>query len=79
MLKQHPNVWTFIQLIQSENARCEHLIIQLNSGASSAKETAQTTMFQRRFETLKTRFNNNEISAAKLLDGLGLLIGGHKK
>jgi hypothetical protein len=28
---------------------------------------------------VKARFNNNEISAKKLLNSLGLLIGGHKK
>jgi hypothetical protein len=78
-MKKHPNVWTFIQLIQSENARCEHLIIQLGAGASSSKETARTTAFQRRFENLKARFNNNQIRAKKLLNSLGLLIGGHKK
>ncbi len=39
--------WTFIQLIQNENARCEHLIIQLGAGASSPKESRQKTAFQR--------------------------------
>ncbi|CAF2843674.1 unnamed protein product [Rotaria sp. Silwood2] len=78
VMKKHPNLWTFIQLIQSENARCEHLIIQLDAGASSSKQSTRTTMFQRRFETLKTRFSSNEISAKMLLDKLGLLIGGHK-
>jgi hypothetical protein len=32
-----------------------------------------------RVENLKARFNNNEISAKKLPNSLGLLIGGHKK
>ncbi len=32
-----------------------------------------------RVENLKARVKNNEISAKKLLNSLGLLIGGHKK
>ncbi|CAF1171769.1 unnamed protein product, partial [Didymodactylos carnosus] len=54
-----PNVWTFIQLIQNENARCEHLITQLNAGATPPKESGRTTAFQRTFETLKSRFDKN--------------------
>jgi len=44
-LKKHPNIWTFIQLIQNENVRLEHLIIQLSAGASSSKPAARTTAF----------------------------------
>jgi hypothetical protein len=50
----HSHIWAVIRLIQSDNARCEHLIIQLGAGASSSKETTRTTTFQRRFETQKT-------------------------
>ena len=78
LAKQHPNVWTFIHLIQNENSRCEHLIAQLNTGATSAKETSRTSAFQRRFETLKSRFDHNEINAKQLLHGFGLLLAGQK-
>lgn len=37
--RKHPNVWTFIQLIQSENVRLEHIIAQLTGGASSSKQS----------------------------------------
>ena len=78
-MKKHPNIWTFIQLIQDENIRLEHLLIQLSAGASSSQPTARTTAFQRRFETLKQRFENSEIGAKQLLQGLALLLGSHKK
>ncbi|CAF4295835.1 unnamed protein product [Rotaria magnacalcarata] len=77
--KKHPNVWTFIKLIQSENVRLEHIIAQLSGGASSSKQSKNTTGFQKRFETLKKRFNDNEINAKQLLKGLALLLGSHKK
>ncbi len=79
VIQKRPNIWSFIHLIQNENARCENLIIQLGAGASSSNKTKRTRSFQRRFETLKTRFDNNEISAKHLLNGLGLLIEGYKK
>ncbi|CAF1140680.1 unnamed protein product [Adineta steineri] len=78
ILKKYPNVWTFIQLIQSENARIEHLIVQINAGAATSRETTRTTAFQKRFENLKTRFHNDEINAKQLLHGFGMLIGGSK-
>ena len=77
MIIKHPNIWTFIRIIQSESARLEHLIIQLDAGALPPKKK-QTTAFQKRFENLKTRFDNNEINARKLLDVLTLLIGGKR-
>ncbi|CAF1116496.1 unnamed protein product [Didymodactylos carnosus] len=67
------------ELIQNENARCEHLITQLNAGATPPKESGRTTAFQRRFETLKSRFDKNEINAKQLLHGFGLLLAGPKK
>ncbi|CAF5070545.1 unnamed protein product, partial [Rotaria magnacalcarata] len=29
--RKHPNIWSFIQLIQSEHARFEHILIQLDT------------------------------------------------
>lgn len=71
-------MWTFIQLIQNENARCEHLIVQLDGGATPAKQSNKTTAFQRRFETLKERYSKDEINAKQLLQGYGLLLGAQK-
>ncbi|UJR24210.1 hypothetical protein I4U23_027177 [Adineta vaga] len=78
ILRKHPNVWTFIQLIQSENARIEHLIVLLDAGAATSKESSKTTAFQKRFCNRKTRFHNYEINAKQLLHGLSMLIGAPK-
>jgi len=66
-------------MIQNENARCEHLIIQLGAGASSPKESRQTTAFQRRFEALKRRFTSYDICSKQLLEVLIILFGIHKR
>jgi len=73
--KKHPNIWSFIQLIQSEHVRYEHISIQLDAGASAPKQSAKTKAFQARFDTLRTRFLRNKISAQELLSGLSMLIG----
>jgi hypothetical protein len=41
------------KLIQSENARCEHLIIRIGADASFSKELTWITAFQRGSESLK--------------------------
>ncbi|CAF4422128.1 unnamed protein product [Rotaria magnacalcarata] len=76
--KKHPNIWSFIQLIQSEHVRFEHILVQLNAGASAPKQSTKTTAFQMRFDTLHSRFLKKEINANELLPGLSLLIGKKK-
>ena len=76
--KKHPNIWSFIQLIQSEHVRFEHISIQLDAGASAPKQSKKTTAFQTRFDTLHNRFLKKEINANELLLGLSLLIGKKK-
>ena len=55
------------------------MITQLTTGATSAKETSRTSAFQRRFETLKSRFDNNEINAKQLLHGFGWIVNCRTK
>ncbi|CAF4087926.1 unnamed protein product, partial [Adineta steineri] len=50
--KKHPNIWSFINLIQNEHTRFEHISLQLNAGASAPKQSIQTKAFQARFDTL---------------------------
>lgn len=78
-IKKHPNIWTFIGLIQDEHVRFEQIKIQLACGASNSKQSSNKTAFQRRFQTLNMRFKNSEINSKQLLAGLTLLIGGQKK
>ncbi|CAF3968207.1 unnamed protein product, partial [Rotaria sp. Silwood1] len=77
--KKHPNIWSFIQLIQSEHVRFEHISIQLDAGASAPKQSTKTKAFQIRFDTLRSRYIKKEINANELLSGLSLLIGKKKK
>ena len=44
-MKKHPNIWTFIKLVQDENARFERIIVQLDAGATATSQSKQTTMF----------------------------------
>ena len=66
-------------MIQSEHARFEHILIQLDAGASVPKPSTKTKAFQLRLDTLYNRFRANEINAKELLSGLSLLIGKKKK
>ncbi|CAM4851223.1 unnamed protein product [Rotaria magnacalcarata] len=50
--RKHPNIWSFIQLIQSEHARFERILIQLDAGASTPKPSTKTKAFQLRLDTL---------------------------
>ncbi|CAF0713721.1 unnamed protein product [Adineta steineri] len=77
--KKHPNIWTFIRLIQDEEVRFQRVFIQLASGATNTKQSTTKTAFQRRFEVLNIRFKNGEINSKQLLAGLTSLIGGQKK
>ncbi|CAF2156758.1 unnamed protein product [Rotaria magnacalcarata] len=77
--RKHPNIWSFIQLIQSEHARFEHILIQLDAGASAPKPSTKTKAFQLRLDTLYNRCHEKEINAKELLSGLSLLIGKKKK
>jgi hypothetical protein len=77
--KKHPNIWSFIQLIQSEHVRFEHISIQLDAGASAPKQSTKTKAFQARLNTLQNTFLKKEINANALLSGLSLLIGKKKE
>jgi hypothetical protein len=78
LAKKHPNICTFIQLIQKEHVRFETICTQLDSGASAPKQATKTIAFQTSFDNLHNRFLNKEIDATKLLSGLSLLIGNKK-
>ncbi|CAF1629193.1 unnamed protein product [Rotaria magnacalcarata] len=77
--KKHPNIWCFIQLIQSEHVRFEHILIQLEAGTSPPKQSKKNISFQKRFETVKERFVQQQINANELSSSLSLLIGKKKQ
>ncbi|CAF2071257.1 unnamed protein product [Rotaria magnacalcarata] len=76
--RKHPNIWSFTQLIQSEHARFEHILIQLDAGASAPEPSTKAKAFQLRLDTLYNRFHEKEINAKELLSSLSLLIGKKK-
>ncbi|CAF1052262.1 unnamed protein product [Adineta steineri] len=77
--KKHPNIWSFIKLIQDEHVRFERILLQLAAGASAPPQSIKTKAFQARFDTLCNRFSKKEINANELLTGFSLLIGKKKK
>ncbi|CAF3653882.1 unnamed protein product [Rotaria socialis] len=77
--RKHPNIWSFIKLIQTEHARFDHISIQLDAGACAPKQSKKTKAFQTKLDTLYGRFRNEEINASQLLTGLSFLVGNKKK
>lgn len=74
--RKHPNIWSVIKLIQTEHARFEHILIQLDAGgACASKQSKKTKAFQAKLDTLHQRFHNQEINATQLLSGLSFLVG----
>ncbi|CAF1598818.1 unnamed protein product [Rotaria magnacalcarata] len=45
IINKHPNIWTFIRLIQDEHARFEHINIQVAYGAEMGKSNSELTFF----------------------------------
>ncbi|CAF5046185.1 unnamed protein product, partial [Rotaria magnacalcarata] len=45
IINKHPNIWTFIRLIQNEHARFEHINIQVGYGAEMDKSNSELTFF----------------------------------
>ncbi|CAF3551665.1 unnamed protein product [Rotaria sp. Silwood1] len=77
--RKHPNIWSFIQLIQSEHVRFEDISTQLDAGASAPQQSKKAKAFQIRLDTLHDRFLKKKINADELLSGLALLTGNKKK
>ncbi|CAF3480707.1 unnamed protein product, partial [Rotaria sp. Silwood2] len=66
--KSHPNIWMFIKLLQNEEYRFRHLLLQMNAGAKARKKAPAAHMIQRRIDTLYDRYNGGEINIDQLLD-----------
>jgi hypothetical protein len=47
LAKQHPNMWSCIQLNQSAHVHFEHISITISAGASAPKQSTKTKAFQR--------------------------------
>ncbi len=62
-LSKHPNIWSFIQMIQSAHVCFGHISIQLDAGASALKQSTKTQVFQIISDALQNRFLEKEIHA----------------
>ncbi|CAF3074723.1 unnamed protein product [Rotaria sp. Silwood2] len=77
--RSHPNIWSFIKCLQSEEAKFRHTLLQINAGAQGRSKTAATTAIQQRINTLNECYTNNEIDLNALLDGLSLTVAKQSK
>ncbi|CAF1255819.1 unnamed protein product [Rotaria sordida] len=60
--------------LKGEENRFNHLMIQMKASLSIRPKTAKTRAIQQRLDTLYSRYNNSEIGAMKLFDGLSYVV-----
>jgi len=68
-------MWSFVRCLIAEESRFQHLYTQMITGAPRHRTPHATNNFQRRIDTLMTRYNNKNIDVEQLLDSLSLLVG----
>ncbi len=71
--RHHPNIWDLISFMKAEEKRVQNITLQWSSGASKQKEKRSTAL-QNRINTLYDRYNNYQITASQLLNGLSLFV-----
>jgi hypothetical protein len=62
----------------SEESRFEHLLIRFSTGVQRRPKSTLADAIQKRINVLNERYNNKEINAEDLLNGLSLLIANKK-
>jgi len=77
MNKTHPNMWAFIACLQGEEVTFRQQSLKLKAGAQKTT-TLKTLAMQKQIDNLGTRFYNDDIDRAELLDGLALLVASKK-
>lgn len=76
--RAHANIWAFIRCLVSEESRFQHVLIRFNTGSERRPKSTSADNLQKRIVVLNQRFDNKEINADELLNGLSLLIGNKK-
>ncbi len=79
MQVHHPNVWSFIKVLQGEENRFEHVRIQFYTGLSTRTKQSRTIAIQRRIDNLNMRYNDGLITPMEYLDGLSFVVAKRKK
>ncbi|CAF3249819.1 unnamed protein product [Rotaria sp. Silwood2] len=77
--KYHPNIWAFIRCIQGEENRFNHLLMQMKGGLTARPKTKKTLAIQHRIDTLYIRYDNGDINANELLNGLSYVVAKNIK
>ncbi|CAF3363228.1 unnamed protein product [Rotaria sp. Silwood2] len=75
----HPNIWSFIKLLQGEENRFHHMYVQFMAGLGTRSKQAKTIAIQRRIDKLGERYYDGAINAMEYLDGLSFVVAKRKK
>jgi hypothetical protein len=75
----HPNIWSFIELLQKEAVHFHHMNTQFNAGLAARTKQVTTIAIQNRIDTLDRRYYDDLIDAMKYLDGLSQVVAKKKK
>ncbi|CAF3647620.1 unnamed protein product [Rotaria sp. Silwood1] len=75
----HPNIWSFIKVLQGEENRFEHMCIQFYAGLGPRVKQPRTISIQRRIDNLNMRYNDGLITPMEYLDGLSFVVAKKKK
>ena len=75
----HPNIWSFIKVLQGEENRFHHMYVQFSAGLGSRPKQAKTIAIQRRIDNLGQRYYDGCISAMEYLEGLSFTVAKQKK
>jgi len=76
--RNHPDIWLLIKFLQNEEKRVQYMSIQWSAGASR-KKNPRTISIQHRINNLYSRYNNNQINASQLLQGLANVVAKKHK
>ncbi|CAF3345271.1 unnamed protein product [Rotaria socialis] len=75
----HPNIWSFVKLLQGEENHFHHTYVQFMADLGTQSKQAKTVAIQRRMDKLGERYYDGAIHAMEYLDGLSFAVPKRKK
>lgn len=78
MQVHHPNLWSFIKVLQGEENRFEHRRIQFYASLGARTKQSRTIAIQHRIDNICMRYCNSLITPMKYLDGLSFIVPKRK-
>ena len=79
VLIHHPNIWSFINLLQGEENRFNHIYTQFNAGLGARTQQKKTIAIQHRINNLDQRYYDGLINVIEYLDGLSFVVAKRRK